>query len=93
MAGRAAQSSLSDTIPPEFSDSAFLFTYSLLSGSCGEKEKGQTDNSTDLSNLAPLPVEMLNLWKDFRKVVQFIDENENWVKPLLAAIKKNGDCK
>ena len=37
---------------------------------------------------APLPVEMLNLWKDFRKVVQFIDENENWVKPLLAAIKK-----
>ena len=37
---------------------------------------------------APLPVEMLNLWRDFRKVVQFIDENENWVKPLLAVIKK-----
>ena len=42
---------------------------------------------------APLPVEILNLWKDFRKVVQFIDENENWVKPLLAAIKKNGVSK
>ncbi len=51
--------------PAEFSDSECLFTYSLLSGSCGEKEKGQTDNSTDLSNLAPRNSEMMNLWRDF----------------------------
>ena len=53
-----------------------------------EKESGQNVVSDDLSAFAPLPVEMLNLWRDFRKVVQFIDENENWVKPLLAVIKK-----
>jgi len=41
-----------DDIEP-LSKNKTLFTYSLLSGSCGEKEKGQTDNFTDLSNLAP----------------------------------------
>jgi hypothetical protein len=38
--------------------------------------------------VAPLKVELLNLWRDFRKVVQFIDDNEKWLKPLLAIIQK-----
>ena len=40
-----------DDIEP-LSKNETLFTYSLLSGSCGEK-KGQTLNFEDLSNLAP----------------------------------------
>ena len=41
-----------DDIEP-LSKNETLFTYSLLSGSYGEKEKGQTLNFEDLSNLAP----------------------------------------
>lgn len=37
---------------------------------------------------APVSVEMLNLWNDFRKVVKFIDENP-WVKPMLERIVEN----
>ena len=37
---------------------------------------------------APVSVELLNLWNDFRKVVRFIDENP-WVKPLLARIQSD----
>ena len=29
--------------------------------------------------LAPQTVEMLNLWNDFRKVVEFIDTNRSWL--------------
>ena len=45
----------------------------------GDKEKGQTLNFEDLSNLAPQTVELLNLWNDFRKVVAFIYENRDWL--------------
>ena len=38
------------------------------------------------SAFAPLSIEMLNLWNDFRKVVQFIDDNP-WVKPMLEKIE------
>lgn len=54
----------------------------------GEKEKGQTLNSEDLSTVAPVGVELLNLWNDFRKVVKFIDENP-CVKPMLARIQSD----
>ena len=37
---------------------------------------------------APAGIELLNLWNDFRKVVQFIDENP-WVKQLLERIVKD----
>ena len=37
---------------------------------------------------APLSIEMLNLWNDFRKVVKFIDDNP-WVKPMLERIVKD----
>lgn len=33
---------------------------------------------------APPEVEYLNLvWRDFRKVVRFIDDNQDWLLPLL----------
>ena len=76
-----------DDIEP-LSKNEFLFTYNLKSMGYEEKENGQTLNFEDLSALAPLKVELLNLWRDFRKVVQFIDENEKWLKPLLAIIQK-----
>ena len=50
-----------------------------------EKEKGQTLNFEDLSTCPPAGIGLLNLWNDFRKVVQFIDENP-WVKPMLERI-------
>ena len=37
---------------------------------------------------APAGIELLNLWNDFRKVVEFIDENQ-WVKPMLERIVKD----
>ena len=89
MAGRAAQSSLPDASPPGFGgDPETLFTYGLKSESYGEKEKGQTDNFTDFSNLAPRNNEILNLWLDFQKVARFIDDNKEWLMPLLERIKE-----
>ena len=32
---------------------------------------------------------MLNLWRDFRKVVKFIDINRGWLEPLLEQVKKS----
>ena len=37
---------------------------------------------------APLTGEILNLWEDFRKVVKFIDDNANWLKPLMSVCEK-----
>ena len=38
---------------------------------------------------APAEVELLNLWRDFRKVVEFIDRNNEWLHPMLEEIDKN----
>jgi hypothetical protein len=54
-----------------------------------EKEKGQTLNFEDLSTFAPAGVELLNLWNDFRKVVQFIDDNQTWLRPLMGRVAAN----
>ena len=59
----------------------------MKSGGYGEKEKGQTLNFEDLSNLAPQNSEMLNLWRDFLIVVKFIDENREWLKPLFKEVR------
>ena len=32
---------------------------------------------------APLSIEMLNLWNDFKKVVTFIDQNKYWIEPIF----------
>ena len=37
---------------------------------------------------APLNDELLNLWHDFLKVVDFINDNERWLMPLLKMCKK-----
>lgn len=44
--------------------------------------------SWEFFSFAPVDVELLNLWNDFRKVVKFIDENP-WVKPMLARIQSD----
>lgn len=31
---------------------------------------------------------MLNLWEDFHKVVKFIDDNFEWLNPLMERITK-----
>ena len=31
--------------------------------------------------------EILNLWRDFRKVVEFIDKNSNWLSPILQILE------
>lgn len=31
-------------------------------------------------------VEILNLWDDFQKVVKFIDENYNWLNPIMEQV-------
>ena len=47
------------------------------------KENGQTVVSDDLSALAPPEVEIKNLWRDFRKVAEYIKGNREWLLPLL----------
>lgn len=37
---------------------------------------------------APQNSEMLNLWRDFLKVVDFIDDNHEWLNPLMAQTDK-----
>ena len=54
------------------------------------KEKGQTLNFEDLSSVAPQSVELLNLWSDFRKIVQFVDDNSTWLRPLMLRVLGTG---
>ncbi len=51
-------------------------------------KKKKNDLRICKSFCAPVSIEMLNLWNDFRKVVKFIDENP-WVKPMLARIQSD----
>ena len=53
------------------------------------EEKGQTLNFEDLSSVAPAGIELLNLWNDFRKVVQFIYDNQTWLRPLMDRVAAN----
>ena len=50
------------------------------------KKKGR-DLRLDL--FAPACIELLNLWNDFRKVVQFIDDNQTWLRPLMDRVAAN----
>lgn len=36
--------------------------------------------------LAPPEVELLNLWRDFRKVVEFIDRNGEWLHQTIGYV-------
>lgn len=53
-----------------------------------QKGYGQTADFRNLSALAPPSVELLNLWNDFLKVVEFIQQNEGWLRPLLNKASK-----
>ena len=53
-----------------------------------KKKELRIRNSLILS--APLEAELLNLWEDFKKVVQFIDENAVWLKPLMSVCERIG---
>ena len=50
------------------------------------KENGQTADFSNLSALAPQPVDLLNIWWDFLKVVEFVDDNRGWLIPLLERV-------
>ena len=43
---------------------------------------------SDWFSSAPPTVEILNLWRDFRKVVEFIDGNREWLLPILVKINE-----
>ena len=60
----------------------------LLFPTLPKKENGQTADFSNLSALAPPNEELLKLWKDFLKVVDFINDNERWLMPLLKMCKK-----
>jgi hypothetical protein len=53
------------------------------SSRAGEKTGGKTA----VRFFAPESEAMLNLWRDFRKVVKFIDINRGWLEPLLEQAK------
>ena len=63
--------------------------FDLKSVGYEEKEKRQILISEDLSSVAPAGIELLNLWNDFRKVVQFIDDNQTWLRPLMDRVAAN----
>ena len=65
-----------------------MFVYDLKSRGYIDKEKGQTLISEDLSALAPHMPEILNIWKDFKKVVEFIDANKAWLISLMQVCEK-----
>ena len=65
------------------SKNEFLFVYDLNSVGYEQKQSGQTVISNNLSALAPPEVEIKNLWRDFRKVAEYIKGNREWLLPLL----------
>ena len=66
-----------------------LFVYDLNSVSYEQKQNEQTFVSDDLFVLAPLRDDYLNrVWRDFRKVVRFIEDNASWLLPMLEQVKK-----
>ena len=66
-----------------------MFLFDLRSGECEDKKERQTIKNDDLSLLVHPTIEILNLWEDFKKVVKFIEENHNWLNPLMDDIIHN----
>lgn len=44
---------------------------------------GKKSGDLAAAGLAPLRVEFKNLWRDFRKVVDYIQRNEKWLLPMF----------
>ena len=53
------------------------------------RHKKKTSCSVARDPLSVHPsIELLNLWEDFHKVVKFIDDNFEWLNPLMEHITK-----
>ncbi len=63
-----------------------MFLFGLESMSCDGKKRGQAVKNDGLSSLVRQDIEILNLWEDFKKVVKFIDDNFEWLNPLMGHI-------
>ena len=68
------------------SKNSFMFLFNLKSGECEDKKERQTIKNDDLSLLVHPTLEILNLWEDFKKVVEFIKANSTWLKPMMGRI-------
>lgn len=57
------------------------------STSSGTNQGGKTKTGGNVAvRLAPPEVEILNLWNDFRKVVEFPEINREWLKGRMLTI-------
>ena len=61
----------------------FMFLFNLKSGECEDKKERQTIKNDDLSLSVHPTIEILNLWEDFKKVVEFIETNSTWLKLMM----------
>ena len=66
-----------------------MFLFDLKSGECEDKKERQTIKNDDLSLSVPPTLEILNLWEDFKKVVEFIETNSTWLKPIMDRVGRN----
>ena len=63
-----------------------MFLFDLKSGECEDRKERQTIKNDDLSLSVHPTLEILNLWEDFKKVVEFIETNSTWQKPMLERV-------
>ena len=54
-----------------------------------DKKERQTIKNDDLSLSVHPTLEILNLWEDFKKVVEFIEANTTWLKPIMDRVGRN----
>ena len=65
-----------------------MFLFALASMNYEGDKKKKVIKNDDLSPLVRQNIEILNLWEDFKKVVKFIDENFEWLNPLMESVTK-----
>lgn len=61
--------------------------YRTSKSKCKKEESLVFYDSQEIPSVRP-SIEMLNLWEDFHKVVKFIDDNFEWLNPLMERITK-----
>jgi len=54
---------------------------------CVPLKNAKREAESSASLFAPAEVELLNLWRDFREVVKFIDLNKEWLTPMLEKVR------
>ena len=60
--------------------------FDLKSGESEDKKERQIIIFDDLSLSVHPTIEILNLWEDFKKVVEFIEDNSTWLKPIMERV-------